>query len=91
VKASAHLSSGGLPGKLGTVIRPDGTKQLTYNGMPLYTFTLDTAPGQDHGNNYQDSFNGTNFTWQVVTASGKPAGGSASAPANTGGSYGGGY
>jgi hypothetical protein len=39
-----------------------------------------------------DSFNGTNFTWQVVTASGKPASGSTPAPSNTGGSnYGGGY
>jgi predicted lipoprotein with Yx(FWY)xxD motif len=91
VAASASPGASGLPGKLGSVSRPDGTKQLTYNGLPLYTFKLDTAPGQDHGNNYRDSFNGTNFTWQVVTASGKPAGG-APAPANSGGSnYGGGY
>jgi predicted lipoprotein with Yx(FWY)xxD motif len=92
VTGSASLSASGLPGKLGSVSRPDGTKQLTYNGMPLYTFKLDTAPGQDHGNNFRDSFNGTNFTWQVVTASGKPAGGSTPAPSNTGGNnYGGGY
>jgi predicted lipoprotein with Yx(FWY)xxD motif len=91
VTASASASVTGLPGKLGSVSRPDGTKQLTYNGTPLYTFKLDTAPGQDHGNNYSDSFNGTNFTWQVVTASGKPAGGSGTAPSNTGNNYGGGY
>jgi hypothetical protein len=46
-----------------------------------YTFRLDTAAGQAHGNNFHDSFNGTNFTWQVVTASGKPAGAGSPAPA----------
>jgi predicted lipoprotein with Yx(FWY)xxD motif len=74
------LSDSGLPGKLGTVHRPDGKTQLTYDGRPLYTFRLDTAPGQAHGNNYTDSFNGTSFTWQAVTASGKPAAGGAAAP-----------
>ena len=38
---------------------------------PLYTFRLDTAAGQAHGNNDADSFNGTDFTWRAVTASGK--------------------
>jgi predicted lipoprotein with Yx(FWY)xxD motif len=92
VTGSASLSASGLPGKLGSVSRPDDTEQLTYNGVPLYTFKLDTAPGQDHGNNFSDSFNGTDFTWQVVTASGKPAGPSVPASSNTGGSnFGGGY
>ena len=27
-----------LPGQLGTVSTSDGAKQITYNGMPLYTF-----------------------------------------------------
>jgi len=27
-----------LPGKLGTVTMPNGAKQITYNGYPLYTF-----------------------------------------------------
>jgi predicted lipoprotein with Yx(FWY)xxD motif len=27
-----------LPGQLGTVSRSNGAKQITYNGMPLYTF-----------------------------------------------------
>lgn len=34
-----------LPGKFGTITRKDGTKQLTYNGHPLYTFATDTQPG----------------------------------------------
>jgi predicted lipoprotein with Yx(FWY)xxD motif len=78
--SSVSLGSGGLPGTLGTIHRPGGTTQLTYNGRPLYTFRLDTAPGQAHGNNFTDSFNGTAFTWQVVTASGKPGGAGAPAP-----------
>jgi predicted lipoprotein with Yx(FWY)xxD motif len=82
VKASsANPGAGGLPGKLGTVHLSDGTTQLTYNGRPLYTFRLDTAAGQAHGNNFSDSFNGIRFTWQVVTASGKAAGAGSPAPA----------
>ena len=89
--SSVNLPSSGLPGKLGTIQLPDGTTQLTYNGRPLYTFRLDTAAGQAHGNNYTDSFNGTTFTWQVVTASGKPAGAGSPAPAPSYNSQGGGY
>ena len=73
--SSVSPGSSGLPGTLGTVHLPDGTTQLTYNGRPLYTFRLDTAPGQAHGNNFTDHFNGTTFTWQAVTASGKPGAG----------------
>jgi predicted lipoprotein with Yx(FWY)xxD motif len=78
--SSVSPGSGGLPGTLGTIHRPGGTTQLTYNGRPLYTFRLDTAPGQAHGNNFTDHFNGTTFTWQVVTASDKPGGAGAPAP-----------
>jgi predicted lipoprotein with Yx(FWY)xxD motif len=41
----------GLPGKVTTITRTDGTHQLTYNGHPLYTYIGDTAPGQAKGNN----------------------------------------
>jgi predicted lipoprotein with Yx(FWY)xxD motif len=41
----------GLPGKVGTIRRTDGSLQLTYNGHPLYTYIGDSAPGQAHGNN----------------------------------------
>jgi predicted lipoprotein with Yx(FWY)xxD motif len=82
VKASSvKPGSGGLPGKLGTIHLSDGTTQLTYNGRPLYTFRLDTAAGQAHGNNFSDSFNGIRFTWQVVTANGKASGAGSPAPA----------
>jgi len=78
--SAANPAASGLPGKLGTIHRPGGKAQLTYNGRPLYTFRLDTAAGQAHGNNFHDSFNGTSFTWQVVTTSGKPAGAGSPAP-----------
>jgi predicted lipoprotein with Yx(FWY)xxD motif len=41
----------GLPGRVGTITRTGGTRQLTYNGHPLYTYIGDTAPGQARGNN----------------------------------------
>jgi predicted lipoprotein with Yx(FWY)xxD motif len=74
--SSASPAASGLPGKLGTVHLSDGKTQLTYNGRPLYTFRLDTAAGQAHGNNFTDRFNGTTFTWQVVAASGTAGAGS---------------
>ena len=40
-----------LPGRLTTIMRTDGSLQLTYNGHPLYTYIADTAPGQARGNN----------------------------------------
>jgi len=77
VKASrgaALHGSNGVTGTLGTIRRPgDGQTQLTYDGKPLYTFRLDQAPGQAHGNNFTDHFGGTSFTWHAITASGAAA------------------
>src|SRR5215467_5031898 len=63
----------GITGALGMVHRPGGMTQLTYNGKPLYTFRLDQAPGQVHGNDFTDNFGGMAFTWHVLTTSGAPA------------------
>jgi predicted lipoprotein with Yx(FWY)xxD motif len=43
----------GISGKLGTITRDDGTTQVTYNGLPLYFFQNDKAPGDTNGI-YQD-------------------------------------
>ena len=40
----------GITGKLGTIRRPGGAAQATYDGHPLYTYAGDSAPGQARGN-----------------------------------------
>ena len=40
----------GVTGKLGTITRADdGTLEVTYNGLPLYFYTGDKAPGDTTG------------------------------------------
>jgi predicted lipoprotein with Yx(FWY)xxD motif len=58
-------ASPGVPGRVGTIKRTDGSEQLTYNGHPLYTYIGDTAPGQARGNNL--NLNGG--LWHDVPAS----------------------
>jgi predicted lipoprotein with Yx(FWY)xxD motif len=55
----------GLPGRVTTVIRTGGARQLIYNGHPLYTYIGDTAPGQASGNNL--SLNGGRWHEVAVT------------------------
>jgi len=40
----------GVTGKLGTIRRPGGGLQATYDGHPLYTYIGDSGPGQAKGN-----------------------------------------
>ncbi|WAX57964.1 hypothetical protein M6B22_04155 [Jatrophihabitans cynanchi] len=84
---------GQLAGMLGTIMRPDGTAQVALDGKPLYTFSIDQGAGQLKGDGAHDSFDGTDFTWQVASAPGTaPAPSTPSAPASSAvGSSGGGY
>jgi len=38
-----------VSGKLATIKRDDGSTQVTYNGLPLYFFSNDHAPGDSNG------------------------------------------
>ena len=44
-------SGGAKSSDLGTITRSDGTKQVTYDGHPLYTYIGDHGPGTAAGNN----------------------------------------
>ena len=82
-------ASGGVAHDLTTVKRTDGTRQVAFDGRPLYTFSFDHGAGQVNGDGQTDSFDGTDFTWHAatLTASGSaPASGSSS-----GASHGNGY
>jgi len=56
----------GVPGTLGTIDRTDGTKIVTYNGMPLYYWVKDLKAGDTTGQN-------VGKVWYVVPPSDKPA------------------
>jgi predicted lipoprotein with Yx(FWY)xxD motif len=64
VTGTAAVSPGVL-GRVGTITRTGGSRQLTYNGHPLYTYIADTAPGLARGNNI--NLNGG--LWHEVLAS----------------------
>lgn len=50
VTAGAKPTAGaGVTGTLGTITRDDGSTQVTYNGLPLYFFANDKAPGDANG------------------------------------------
>lgn len=53
-----------LPGVLATVDRPDGGRQVTYDGWPLYTYANDGSPGETQGS-------GAAGEWFVALAAGE--------------------
>ncbi|NUU31566.1 hypothetical protein [Arthrobacter sp. C9C5] len=61
---SAAPAAEGVTGKVGTIPTPDGKKQLTINGMPVYYFAKDRTPGDITGQ-------GVGNVWFLVN----PAGG----------------
>lgn len=63
VPGDATISSDLDASIFGTTTRDDGSEQLTVNGMPLYLYTPDSAPGDTAG----QGFNGV---WFVVDGDG---------------------
>jgi predicted lipoprotein with Yx(FWY)xxD motif len=72
------IASGGVSAAgLATITRPDGTKQVTYHGHPLYYFVADPGPGTTKGQG-SDSFGAR---WWLVAPSGAAiTGGRSTAP-----------
>ena len=49
VNGPVHVQKGIDPALVGTLKRPDGSRQLSYGGHPLYTYNLDVTPGMVTG------------------------------------------
>lgn len=80
--AKPTAGSGAKAALLGTTMRSDGRKQLTYNHHPLYGFALDKKAGQTDGQ-AQNAFGGR---WWAVAANGsavKKAAGTTTTTATT--------
>jgi len=76
------VAPAGLTGSLGVIMRSDGTRQVTYNDQPLYSFSGDSAAGQANGGG-RSAFNGTFRVAQPAGAANASAG--APAPGSSGG------
>lgn len=63
VAADTPISSDLDTAMFGSIERTDGTEQLTVNGMPVYLFASDSAPGDVNGQ-------GVNDVWFVIDADG---------------------
>jgi predicted lipoprotein with Yx(FWY)xxD motif len=61
---SSTPSVEGVMGTVGTIATPDGKKQVTINGMPIYYYAKDKAAGDITGQ-------GVNSVWYLVAPSGE--------------------
>ena len=75
--------SGVQASMLGTTKSATGDLYLTYGGFPLYTFSGDSAAGQDNGEGIM-SFGGT---WTVMSPAGNPVTAGSSSASSSGYTY----
>jgi len=91
---STHVVGSGVKQSLlGTTMRKDGKRQITFAHHPLYRYVADTKPGQTKG----QGLNVSGGLWWVVSPTGAVIKKTASTQSTTtttpaaGGGYGGGY
>ncbi len=60
---SATPAASGVTGTVGTITLPDGSRQVTVNGRPVYLFAKDTKPGDVLGQ-------GVGSVWYVLRPDG---------------------
>lgn len=77
-------STTGVTGQLGSFARPEGGRQLTVDGHPLYTYAGDSSPGQTDGEGIR-SFGGT---WWAVAPDGSAVQGGGPSTGSSSGSWG---
>ena len=86
--ADAKAADKAVGAGFSVVDRAGRGSQLTYHGLPLYTFAEEGA-GELQGDGLTDDFNGTHFVWDAARAPGSSAAPSpTSQPQDSGGGYG---
>jgi predicted lipoprotein with Yx(FWY)xxD motif len=82
-------TGGASASSLGTIARSDGTKQVTYNGHPLYYFAADSKSGMTTG----QGSTAFGAKWWLVAPSGSAitSGSSSTSTSSGGGGYSSGY
>jgi predicted lipoprotein with Yx(FWY)xxD motif len=91
-KDAPKAGRGATAGKLTTITRDDGTKQVAYNGHPLYYFKGDSSAGQTNG----QGIDGFGAKWwvlspagsQITKAASSSSGGGSSDSSGSSGGYG---
>jgi predicted lipoprotein with Yx(FWY)xxD motif len=78
----------GVTGTLGTITRSDGSKEVTYDGHPLYTYAGDQSAGQAKGNDVNAS---GGLWWEMTVSGATPAATAAKASTSASPKSGGGY
>ena len=63
-----HAGTGITASLISTFVRTNGTRQVTYNGHPVYYFAGDSGVGQDNGQCIYENPG----TWHMGNAAGKP-------------------
>jgi predicted lipoprotein with Yx(FWY)xxD motif len=76
VNGSLLASGDAKASDLGTITRSDGSKQVTYDGHPLYYYVGDSGPGQTNG----QGSDGFGAKWWLVAPSGAAITGTSSTP-----------